>query len=104
MSKSAQFFVKEVPLSTVDERQLAAFGSSELIEAFLSKRFFYEEAERILLCRGDKEIIRKYLSKDNLYSYDNEIYLFLMDDWDLIKFYHEKYGFSDDDIRDELEN
>ncbi len=103
LSKSAQFFVKEVPLSTVDERQLAALGSSELIDAFLSKRFFYEEAERILLCRGDKEIIRKYISKGELYSYDNEIYLFLMDDWDLIKFYHEKYGFSDDDIRDELE-
>ena len=79
-----------------DEKNLAAYGSPELVLLYLEENTPSCDIAPTLVFRGDKKLIREYISRHQLSPAGEEALLFLLD-IDLIMYYDKQCGFNDYD-------
>ena len=96
LKKAGEFFVRNADLDEQDEKNLAAYGSPELILLYLEENTPSCDIAPTLVFRGDKKLIREYISRHQLSPAGEEALLSLLD-IDLIMYYDKQCGFNDYD-------
>lgn len=96
LKKAGEFFVRNADLDEQDEKNLAAYGSPELVLLYLEENTPGCDIAPTLVFRGDKKLIREYISRHQLSPAGEEALLSLLD-IDLIMYYDKQCGFNDYD-------
>lgn len=96
LKKAGEFFVRNADLDEQDEKNLAAYGSPELVLLYLEENTPSCDIAPTLVFRGDKKLIREYISRHQLSPAGEEALLSLLD-IDLIMYYDKQCGFNDYD-------